>query len=153
MHLKGRSRVHLGTAVRPLLPKSATVQAVIFSGATRVLLVGTGRRAVQAARALQMSPQKTHVLGTLDSDPQPDLAAEFPKIPLLGGFDNLLDVIVDQAIDEIQVALPLRSCFDQVQNLQSECKQLGVPITFRLSLRSEERRVGKECRSRWSPYH
>ena len=23
----------------------------------------------------------------------------------------------------------------------------------RLDLRSEERRVGKECRSRWSPYH
>ena len=23
----------------------------------------------------------------------------------------------------------------------------------RLELRSEERRVGKECRSRWSPYH
>ena len=22
-----------------------------------------------------------------------------------------------------------------------------------ISLRSEERRVGKECRSRWSPYH
>ena len=22
-----------------------------------------------------------------------------------------------------------------------------------LDLRSEERRVGKECRSRWSPYH
>src|SRR5258707_4542774 len=26
---------------------------------------------------------------------------------------------------------------------------LGYP----LSVRSEERRVGKECRSRWSPYH
>src|SRR2546421_3669627 len=25
---------------------------------------------------------------------------------------------------------------------------IGVPLT-----RSEERRVGKECRSRWSPYH
>src|SRR5256885_7332671 len=24
---------------------------------------------------------------------------------------------------------------------------------FRAGLRSEERRVGKECRSRWSPYH
>jgi len=22
-----------------------------------------------------------------------------------------------------------------------------------ISIRSEERRVGKECRSRWSPYH
>ena len=25
--------------------------------------------------------------------------------------------------------------------------------TYRSSGRSEERRVGKECRSRWSPYH
>ena len=25
--------------------------------------------------------------------------------------------------------------------------------TTRVSVRSEERRVGKECRSRWSPYH
>ena len=24
---------------------------------------------------------------------------------------------------------------------------------FALGIRSEERRVGKECRSRWSPYH
>ena len=27
----------------------------------------------------------------------------------------------------------------------------GIPTT--LGRRSEERRVGKECRSRWSPYH
>ena len=26
-------------------------------------------------------------------------------------------------------------------------------IKIALGLRSEERRVGKECRSRWSPYH
>ena len=26
-------------------------------------------------------------------------------------------------------------------------------LTTRLAERSEERRVGKECRSRWSPYH
>ena len=29
-----------------------------------------------------------------------------------------------------------------------------APLWFQLnSYRSEERRVGKECRSRWSPYH
>ena len=28
----------------------------------------------------------------------------------------------------------------------------GVPVTP-VEQRSEERRVGKECRSRWSPYH
>src|SRR3712207_9498201 len=32
--------------------------------------------------------------------------------------------------------------------LRRRCGELGVPL-----LRSEERRVGKECRSRWSPYH
>ena len=33
-----------------------------------------------------------------------------------------------------------------------ETKQ-GLPIALSLIYRSEERRVGKECRSRWSPYH
>ena len=28
-----------------------------------------------------------------------------------------------------------------------------VLFVVSLALRSEERRVGKECRSRWSPYH
>ena len=28
-----------------------------------------------------------------------------------------------------------------------------IAIVILFSLRSEERRVGKECRSRWSPYH
>ena len=30
---------------------------------------------------------------------------------------------------------------------------LGLRGTGKTVLRSEERRVGKECRSRWSPYH
>src|SRR2546422_8446027 len=33
-----------------------------------------------------------------------------------------------------------------------ELKESAVPCT-RVAARSEERRVGKECRSRWSPYH
>ena len=31
--------------------------------------------------------------------------------------------------------------------------QLGILASLNFQLRSEERRVGKECRSRWSPYH
>ena len=30
---------------------------------------------------------------------------------------------------------------------------IGNKIAATLARRSEERRVGKECRSRWSPYH
>ena len=53
----------------------------------------------------------------------------------------------------------------QEQSVQSNIKCLNYPSSFELLLRhfkgkivyidvrSEERRVGKECRSRWSPYH
>ena len=32
-------------------------------------------------------------------------------------------------------------------------EKIFVGGTLRIPIRSEERRVGKECRSRWSPYH
>ena len=40
-----------------------------------------------------------------------------------------------------------------VLNLGIEGIMLMGAVTGFLLLRSEERRVGKECRSRWSPYH
>src|SRR2546425_10417907 len=33
------------------------------------------------------------------------------------------------------------------------CLRAEGPLRAKLEARSEERRVGKECRSRWSPYH
>ena len=46
--------------------------------------------------------------------------------------------------------------------IQNELLKLGVDdlvpshgavLEYLKAMRSEERRVGKECRSRWSPYH
>ena len=40
-----------------------------------------------------------------------------------------------------------------------DINEVDIPLikdnkrTERIIIRSEERRVGKECRSRWSPYH
>ena len=45
-------------------------------------------------------------------------------------------------------------------DLKKKVKAIAVPVTkdekkkaLESAIRSEERRVGKECRSRWSPYH
>ena len=39
-------------------------------------------------------------------------------------------------------------------NEVAQCYIVGaLNVATELSRRSEERRVGKECRSRWSPYH
>src|SRR3712207_4359868 len=41
---------------------------------------------------------------------------------------------------------------DAFNNLSDFASSLITMIGFKMA-RSEERRVGKECRSRWSPYH
>ena len=46
---------------------------------------------------------------------------------------------------------PHRSLFNALGFTEEEMKKPMVGIVS--SCRSEERRVGKECRSRWSPYH
>src|SRR2546422_10549098 len=49
-----------------------------------------------------------------------------------------VDDLLTRAIDVVVIATPNTS---------------HHPIAKQCLLRSEERRVGKECRSRWSPYH
>ena len=43
---------------------------------------------------------------------------------------------------------------DKTDKIAAKIKKIGIreDVTVKL-YRSEERRVGKECRSRWSPYH
>jgi len=50
---------------------------------------------------------------------------------------------------------------DLLAGFIQELRNAGLPVSLTENLdameavqhRSEERRVGKECRSRWSPYH
>ena len=39
------------------------------------------------------------------------------------------------------------------KELSTTCVALANAQGGQIMIRSEERRVGKECRSRWSPYH
>ena len=59
------------------------------------------------------------------------------KIPIFGGIPIYESVVVTWII----MAAVFLLCFFLGRNLSVE------------NPRSEERRVGKECRSRWSPYH
>ena len=59
---------------------------------------------------------------------------EFSKVyPLSRGLGNLLTPIFGISL---------------INEILSKLSIIGILIN-----RSEERRVGKECRSRWSPYH
>src|SRR2546429_4854085 len=70
--------------------------------------------------------------------------------------DQALGILAfHDAIEPLEVALdPLASkpAGDRRRNLVAECIAQQCRVA-RAGARSEERRVGKECRSRWSPYH
>ena len=57
-------------------------------------------------------------------------------------------------LDELrEKALKDRNIWQQLMDTRKEKQPLDAFCVKCRELRSEERRVGKECRSRWSPYH
>src|SRR6266850_5849202 len=70
------------------------------------------------------------------------------------------DGIRDYKVTGVQTcALPIFACPGScrkrptVSRAQVQAEAAAFAAVFRWPRRSEERRVGKECRSRWSPYH
>src|SRR5256885_10356736 len=49
-------------------------------------------------------------------------------------------------------AAAVKFSLDSTLDLERKTRQRPTYVAFK-EVRSEERRVGKECRSRWSPYH
>ena len=74
--------------------------------------------------------------------------------------DAEVAVVDPFAIEDMKVLAPLLTDSSIVklfhaggQDLEILYRELGVLPAPLFDTRSEERRVGKECRSRWSPYH
>ena len=71
---------------------------------------------------------------------------------------DIVFIQVDKGVDPNQVmealvrAAEKIGMADKVAFILSEVDTIKITIA-RTAERSEERRVGKECRSRWSPYH
>ena len=75
---------------------------------------------------------------------------------------NILDDKIEATIPPITPPaipkMPKRTPGSTIPSIVLAClyaplKEVGMIIAKLVHRRSEERRVGKECRSRWSPYH
>src|SRR5260370_37718939 len=92
-------------------------------------------------------------------NPDPHLRLKFPQpgFVIVAGVSKSV-VVRDPSeivIARISVtALAIRkSVSDRVIVVSLNDRNSGFTQNLAHSIRSEERRVGKECRSRWSPYH
>jgi exopolysaccharide biosynthesis polyprenyl glycosylphosphotransferase len=106
-------------AARPLLaPNSNAV--------TRVLIVGTGPRAQQLRRDLLDGQHE--IAGFVDSTMA--LTDAIASGPLLGSLDELEGILMRSDIDEVVVALPIRSQYMEIQRVIQTCERMGVHTKY-----------------------
>ncbi len=101
--------------------------------AVRTLIVGTGRWAAKVATALTEEGGRTFV-GAVDVEARPELFDALPDMPWLGDLSLLASAAVRLAVDEICVALPLRSLFDEWLKAQAIGRELGIAVSLRFDL-------------------
>ena len=66
--------------------------------------------------------------------------------------ERLAKLRTQKGVSARDMSLSLGQANNYINNIENK-KSLPAMQSFFYICRSEERRVGKECRSRWSPYH
>jgi len=95
-----------------------------------VVILGSGRRAGQAWRQLRTRyHSKAKLLGFVDDRPveemAPDLAARH-----VGSVSELSGLLLREAVDQLLIAVPMKSCYEMAQRAVSVAEQVGVQIVY-----------------------
>ena len=70
-----------------------------------------------------------------------------------GNAEAVSNASIDGAKDAVTMSITMLGIMAMWTGVMEIAKESGLMDRMTKGLRSEERRVGKECRSRWSPYH
>lgn len=100
----------------------------------RTIIIGSGPLALSFLNSLtegNQAPQQRNVLGFVD-DAGPHTVRGVIAESLLGTATELESILMMTAVDEVIIALPLRSCYDQVQSAIRTCERAGVPVSYHL---------------------
>src|SRR5579859_6549294 len=119
--------------------------------AGRVALVTGASRGIGRAVAKAYAAEGAHVVALART--QGGLEELDDEIRALGGEATLVTLDLRKSDDIDQMGFALYQKFGRLDILAGIAGVLGILSPVGFLIRSEERRVGKECRSRWSPYH
>ncbi len=95
-----------------------------------VIILGSGRRASKAWREIRTQYHSSvKLLGFVDDRPisemAPDVASRY-----LGTIDDLSDLLLRNVVDELLIAVPMKSCYDKAQQAVAIAEQVGVHVAF-----------------------
>ena len=95
-----------------------------------VVILGSGRRAAKAWRELRTRYHlSVDVVGFVDDRPVAEMAPDIAD-RYLGTIDQLSDLLLRNIVDELLIALPMKSCYDAAQRAVGIAEQVGVRAVY-----------------------
>lgn len=97
----------------------------------RILLVGANERSRNLVRVLKENEQFGYfIIGFLEKDEERVPLLESEGVAHLGDMQDLEHLLVDQIIDAVYIALPLRTFYEEIQSIAHLCEGVGVSVRF-----------------------
>jgi exopolysaccharide biosynthesis polyprenyl glycosylphosphotransferase len=96
-----------------------------------VLIVGTNPRAVEFARKVEATPEFGYrIIGFADEDWVGLQGFRQTGYPLICNFDHFADFLRHSVVDEVVMALPIRSCYFHASRIAALCEEQGITMRF-----------------------
>lgn len=96
----------------------------------RLLIIGSGPRARQLYEAMSKHAGNNYqFVGFVDSRPKQEVD-DLIATRLVGGLTELESILTGHVIDEVLIALPIKSCYNQIQEAIGTCERVGIECKF-----------------------
>ncbi len=98
-------------------------------GLKKVAIVGCGPRGAKLGKSIWEHPSLGYLLvGYVDDMSTPQSPLHGGPEKLLGSLDQLAAVLTKEAIDEVFIALPVKSHYDKIATVMALCEESGVVV-------------------------
>src|SRR6266536_679698 len=129
----------------------AGFQRTEFRGRTAALPSSSATAAARRRSSGRRAPRRAYWFRI--SRPKRSSSSHPPKRRRSEAFSLLPEERTSRLMGAVGRNVPRKEGLDKVTGRAKYVDDLTFPGMLHGRTRSEERRVGKECRSRWSPYH
>ncbi len=93
-----------------------------------LIIVGSGERARQVFEEFKLHTEWDYrLVGFVDSEPQGGFV---PAELILGGIDQLEQILMHTVVDEVVIALPIKSQYEAVDSAITICQMLGIQSQY-----------------------
>lgn len=101
----------------------------LASSPTRVLIIGSGPLAHRSWEALVRDvTAPSEVVGFVDTNPA--IAHEHIRRRIIGTLDDLESILMHNVVDQVLVALPIKSRYEEIERVIVDCERAGVQLKY-----------------------